>query len=112
MGIYLGARAMRILDQALSVLPGARMMPPRAVRVSMIWVASGELFVAEGAVVGLEDGAEEERVDAGVLFALRQTSTGLRLWSSGMARAWMAEAMVCHWMVSGKTKEKSRSTAW
>ena len=27
-----------------------------------------ELFVAEGAVVGLEDGAKEERVDAGELF--------------------------------------------
>ena len=37
------------------------------VRVSMIWVTIGEFVVAEGAVVGLEDGAEEERVDAGEL---------------------------------------------
>ena len=53
------------------------------------------------------------RVDAGDDFlSSRQTSIGLEAWSSGMVRAWMAAEMVCHWVVSGKTKEKSRSTAW
>ena len=43
----------------------------------------GEFVVAEGAVVGLEDGAQEEGVDAREFFVSRQTSISLRLWSSG-----------------------------
>ena len=37
----------------------------------------GEFFVAEGAVVGLEDGAEEEGVDAGVLLFVAPDFDGL-----------------------------------
>jgi len=37
----------------------------------------GEFFVAEGVVVGLEDGAEEERIDSGVLLCVAPEFDGL-----------------------------------
>ena len=46
--------------QMADVEAPSRMVPPRAVRAAMMRVQQvGEFVVAEGAVVGLEDGAEE-----------------------------------------------------